>query len=736
MNCLKIILTNCYGIQSLHHTFTFETTFNKRSYVIYAPNGSMKSSFAKTFGQLSTGKPTEELRHNRLSSCSVLVDGLPIDNETIFVLQADIDSKGEISAVTNLLVQPGQKVKYDTLVVDLDKQKQKALNALQKITKLTKKQVEDQLPGDFGAPSFIEGVKLGLGSSPHEDLSAFPVSVICDPKALSVIQSEGFQEKSTEFNQRYDELFHAENTVYRKGIFNPASAGNAFGALQKERFFDAGHRVQFEGDLEPVGQAELDARLQAIHGRIDADTTLKRIREDLAKTAESRALAELLESLNSHQFETLTRMTKSTNLAEFRRELWRHYLSQCSEAASYRAEHNRIAADIESIESDAANLVPEWHSAVDRFNQRFINLPFTLRIANEAAAALGKETARLLFVFKVEDESETEVVGKKEEVMKTLSQGERRALHLLSFIFEVESRKKSGKNTLFIADDPADSFDYKNKHAIVQYLEDLTKVDHFHQIILTHNFDLFRTLTRFVHRNHCLVAVRAGDNTLSLEKMEGINNIFTKVWKPKIATSKAILIATIPFTRNIIEYTRGEADPVYLLLTSLLHWKSNTTSLSVKKYLVAYNQLFVTNHSLANEDDLVHDWIIDEAKSIAGRSGINELDLENKVVLSIATRILAEQHMTDRLRILKTDPGYWCSQGSQFGNMLGELKTFGIDADHIEILECVSVTVSSNIHLNSFMYEPLLDLSVDHLASLFNKVLALHNVGAAVAQNS
>jgi hypothetical protein len=79
--------------------------------------------------------------------------------------------------------------------------------------------------------------------------------------------------------------------------------------------------------------------------------------------------------------------------------------------------------------------------------------------------------------------------------------------------------------------------------------------------------------------------------------------------------------------------------------------------------------------------------------------------------------------MTARLRVLKSDPGYWCSDSSQFGSMLGELKTLGISADDLELLECVSVTVSSNIHLNSFMYEPLLDLSVEHLSSLFKKVL-------------
>ncbi|MOA67563.1 hypothetical protein D3C78_1948040 [compost metagenome] len=44
----------------------------------------------------------------------------------------------------------------------------------------------------------------------------------------------------------------------------------------------------------------------------------------------------------------------------------------------------------------------------------------------------------------------------------------------------------------------------------------------------------------------------------------------------------------------------------------------------------------------------------------------------------------------------------------------------------VRTLEKVSVTVSSNIHLNSFMYEPILDLTIEHLIALYNEVYALN----------
>ncbi len=78
-----------------------------------------------------------------------------------------------------------------------------------------------------------------------------------------------------------------------------------------------------------------------------------------------------------------------------------------------------------------------------------------------------------------------------------LSQGERRGFYLLNVIFEIEHRKleaEKGKETLFIIDDIADSFDYKNKYAIVEYLQEISEHDNFYSIILTHNFDFLGLL--------------------------------------------------------------------------------------------------------------------------------------------------------------------------------------------------------------------------------------------------
>ena len=57
MKVLKIELEHCYGIRSLKRTIDFSTT---KAIAIYAPNGSMKSSFAQTFEDIASGNSSKD----------------------------------------------------------------------------------------------------------------------------------------------------------------------------------------------------------------------------------------------------------------------------------------------------------------------------------------------------------------------------------------------------------------------------------------------------------------------------------------------------------------------------------------------------------------------------------------------------------------------------------------------------------------------------------------------------
>jgi hypothetical protein len=223
--------------------------------------------------------------------------------------------------------------------------------------------------------------------------------------------------------------------------------------------------------------------------------------------------------------------------------------------------------------------------------------------------------------------------------------------------------------------------------------------------------------------------VNKSAGAITIEKADGIKNYFIGKWKSNVAQCDCILCATIPFTRNLIEYTKGEQDADYLKLTSLLHWKSDTEQITVGNYLDIYNRLFGTQHD-SNKTQPVKTLLLIKANEICAKSTHDGLNLEDKVLLSIAIRLQAEIWIIDQLRTLKNDATYWCQSKKQFGTLMEEYAALAPSAPDIRTLEKVGITVSSNIHLNSFMYEPILDLTIDHLVDLYKEVCSLSEGGS------
>ena len=294
-------------------------------------------------------------------------------------------------------------------------------------------------------------------------------------------------------------------------------------------------------------------------------------------------------------------------------------------------------------------------------------------------------------------------------------------MYLLNILFEIEVRKKTGQEHLIVIDDVADSFDYKNKYAIIQYLMDISEHTHFKQLILTHNFDFYRTVqSRFVKYGGCFMASKTRTR-VTLEKAVGIQNVFVKDWKLNFFTDPKKKIASIPFMRNLIEYTKSDADEDFVKLTSLLHWMADSDQITVAALDAIYRRLFSSEGASVDNTQPVIALIKDEAnKCLLAPEGIN---FENKVVLSIATRLAAEQFMVGKL---KEAASIATCESNQTSRLLKEYRlVFPADQEVIGVLWRVVLMTPENIHLNSFMYEPILDMSDDHLRKLYADVFAL-----------
>lgn len=305
--------------------------------------------------------------------------------------------------------------------------------------------------------------------------------------------------------------------------------------------------------------------------------------------------------------------------------------------------------------------------------------------------------------------------------MSVLSTGERKALYILNIIFEVQARIIARQETLFVIDDIADSFDYKNKYAIIQYLMDISEETYFKQLLLTHNFDFFRTICkRLVDYPACLMAIRHDDG-VEIKRATGIKNVFVNDWKWKFFSDTEKRIASIPFVRNIVEYTKGEDAAEFKKLTSLLHWKSDSASITNRDLDAIFNDVFNEKGACLQPAISVVEVVCAKAQDcLNAPDGVN---FENKIVLSIATRLLAEKFMVAKIN----DAAFVASiDSNQTYRLLERFKLkFKNAFQTIEVLQRVLLMTPENIHVNSFMYEPILDMSDKHLRKLYKDVIAL-----------
>ena len=117
-----------------------------------------------------------------------------------------------------------------------------------------------------------------------------------------------------------------------------------------------------------------------------------------------------------------------------------------------------------------------------------------MSLVNQKDVILKKDLPVLEFLYSDKEEEDPVVQDRGVLFDKILSRGEKRAFYILQILFDIESKKSSLEPTLVVFDDVADSFDYRNKYAIIEYIKDLHDSDNFRLLLLTHNFDFYRTV--------------------------------------------------------------------------------------------------------------------------------------------------------------------------------------------------------------------------------------------------
>jgi hypothetical protein len=718
MNRVTLNLQHCYGIKSLAATLDFS---KERVQAIYAPNGVMKSSFAQTFHDISRGVESKDRIFQDRTCVREVRDetGSDISSDSVFVVRPYDKDFAHTEKTSILLVDAGLRKEYEQLQGRIEKQKDLLLTALKKHCK-SKKDIEAELSSAFTSSdqefeTALTRIQAELMEMQDALFADVPYDTVFDEKVLAFLRTEQAQAVIAIYVTRYNELL-AASTYFKKGTFDYYNAGQIAKSLAANGFFAAKHTVTLNADkkLEIRTQKELEDVIAKEKEAILKDKELQKRFDALAKLLDANVQ---MRDFRSFLLDHESYVSQLANVKRFREDVLKSYLKIAFEMYSeLMKEYGAVKARKKEIQTEAAKQRTQWETVIRLFNERFV-VPFTLEAENRTAVMLGDDPI-ITLGFTYHDGTETKPIG-RDSLLEALSTGEKKALYVLNIMFEVETRKKENRETLLVVDDIADSFDYQNKYAIIEYLKDIGQSSLFKQIIMTHNFDFLRTLeSRFVNYNNCFMATKSSKG-ISLGKASGIRNIFLNDLKKDFFKDPKKKIASIPFIRNLVEYTAGESDPKFLKLTSMLHCRPDSGTITEADLDKIYNQVFSKKEKLSNGKPII-DLIHEQAETcLTATTGTN---FEHKIVLAIAIRLAAERFMEHRIG----DNAFVASiAGHQTQALTKKFRElFGGDPANVT-LDRVALMTPENIHLNSFMYEPIVDMSDESLRKLYTDVLAL-----------
>ena len=730
-------MKNCYGIPALDHEFEF-TRMKKGKHVntivaIYAPNGLMKTSMADSFKEYARGKlPKDRIRPENDTVFEVNdQNGSKVSSDSVFVIES-IDINYNSDKISNLLVSKELKKDYDKVYKNVQDKKKSFLSEMKKkmgITKDLEKTLKDALrrPNDDLIRALFT-VKREVENNSYQYLSNASYKIIFNDKVIKFLNEDNdINDIISQYSDAFESLLD-KSKFFKRGVFSHTDANSVAKSLISNGWFKGGHKVRFRArDDSPTSEIsneeELTDCIKKEKDRILNDKGLSEIFDKVDAKFSNKELHEFRKHIGEHP-EIIPELKDMNDL---RLRICIAYLSALNvEYLDLLNTYEEGESEINSIVGKADAELTHWEGVIDEFNDRF-SVPFKISVKNKSDAVLGINGPQVDFTFKDQDGKGEKKIS-EETLKEVLSNGEQRARYIMNILFEIKARENAGQETLIVVDDIADSFDYKNKYAIVEYLREISEKPYFRMIVMSHNFDFYRTITKRldVYGEHKLIAEKS-NKRIDLVKDTIDANHFSR-WIKSLDNPKC-MIGCIPFMRNLAEYTANE-DPIDDL-TGLLHINDDQED-SKDFEKVTFDSLAETFKkvlptldvdSCYNKDQSVISTITHICDEICLHDG-GALDLLDKVVLSIGIRLEAERFLLSKVEDRSGLGRY--QTGRLIGKFCDLYKDKGKKYDyHVKIAKRVGIMTPENIHMNSFMFEPILDMSPLHLRNLYENVKTL-----------
>lgn len=691
---------NAFGIKSLH--LNLENDKKMYQELIYSKNGSFKTSFSNTLYNLSNG--TLENVFDRLTDekaildISILENGKEIKNfDNRFV----VFSREIYEQHSKLLSDYSSEL--ETLTID--KKNSEYINEL-----LTEETIEIKLQID----NYLKGTGLNFEilldmfsnledgyldriiqllntiiNHEAQDISEINIKKIYQ-KAYDIVDQSEFQSKISNYIQVLENKINAQ-------LF--------------DKNFNENNCLQFINNVDKAKYlSETKSRGLFLKDKVyyDIDEVKKIFEEEIKKKSkdpeiieQSKEITKLMGTAKESEFlkESIQKNPLLVKqLSAGRKNILLSYLKSSSIDYNYWLEVVKKAKkELNNVLKIAQDKQTNFERAIEIYKNRFHPI-FDIKIVNKAESMLGIKTPTITFYHN----RYCEIPVSETKLSQILSSGEKTTLNILKFIVEYENCKKY--HPFIILDDIVETFDYSNRYAFMEYINDLVNLD-VPTIVMTHNFEFYRTVSKRIPKLRKSVASANSNGVVDIQTNNRINKNMENVLK---CSNIYDFFCAIPYLREIKTILLEDTKT----LDSCLHYKENTSKLQIKDILLQFPSNAIKSLKI-DENDIYMEKLFEIADSL---SGFDDFDIVKKTILSLSCRLLIERKIIANNFNLLTNIN--TNQTAQLLDLYGE-KLF---PNVKKYLEAVQLSTPEFIHANAFMYEPLIDINGKYLFELYNQI--------------